>query len=51
MIRPFEGQWQDIYQTPDQGPIPQEILTVVHRVGMTNHYDFKRGGQPVAEVA
>jgi len=51
MIRPLEGQWQDIYRTPDTGPIPQEILVVVHRPGMTNHYDFKRAGQPVAEVA
>jgi hypothetical protein len=51
LIRPFENQWQDIYLTPPPGPIPQETLIVVHRAGMTNHYDFKRAGQPVPEVA
>jgi hypothetical protein len=51
LIRPFENQWQDIYQTPEPGPIPAETLIVVHREGMTNHYDFKRAGKPVAEIA
>jgi hypothetical protein len=50
-IRPFQDQWQDIYQTPDKGPIPPETLMVIHRVGLTNHYDYKRAGQAVAEVA
>lgn len=51
-VVPFENQWQDIYQTPEKkGPIPWEVLKVVHREGFTNHYDFKRAGEPVAEVA
>jgi len=41
MVRPFENQWQDIYQTPDKGPISQEILTVVHRAGMPNRHSFQ----------
>jgi hypothetical protein len=48
---PFTNQWQDIYQTPEKSIIPRETLIIVHREGMTNHYDYKRAGQPVADVA
>jgi hypothetical protein len=51
MTRPLADQWQDIYQTPEKSLIPPETLVVVHRQGTTNHYDYKRAGQPVADVA
>jgi hypothetical protein len=50
MIRPFENQWQDIYQTPANSEIPPETLIVVHREGFTNHYDYKRDGKTVPDV-
>ena len=50
MTRPFTNEWHDIYQTPEKSVIPPETLVVVHREGMTNIYDYKRGGQSVAEV-
>jgi hypothetical protein len=49
MIRPMEGRWLDIYQTPDKFEIPQEVLIIDHQNG-TNHYDYKRGGVAVTEV-
>jgi hypothetical protein len=49
-IRPGEGDWNDLYQTPVRGDIPAEDLIVIHRAGMPNKYDYRRDGKTVAEA-
>ncbi len=51
IVRPLDGQWHDVYTTPQNGGIPPETLIVVHREGATNHYEFIRDGNPVPAAA
>lgn len=49
-VRPGDGDWNDVYQTPLQGKVPPEDLIVIHRAGTTNQYDYRRDGKKIPEA-
>jgi hypothetical protein len=51
MTRVVGDEWHDIYQTPDKGSIPQQVLIVMHRADATNRYEYQVEGKAVPNVA
>jgi hypothetical protein len=51
MVRVVGDEWHDIYQTPDKGSIPPQVLIVKHRQGATNRYEYQIEGKALPDVS
>jgi hypothetical protein len=51
MVRLVGEEWHDIYQTPDKGSIPQQVLIVMHRQDATNRYEYQIEEKAVPNIA
>jgi hypothetical protein len=51
ITKPGNGDWNDVYQTPEKSEIPPEQLIIVHREGVTNRYTYLRNGAPIADIS
>lgn len=50
MVRVVGEEWHEIYQTPDKGSIPPQVLIVMHRQGATNRYEYQVEGKKVPDI-